>query len=67
LNRPIKRKKNTGDNDDTSEEESEALTEADLAIPHDKASIQESSNTRDHEREPKCLQEIENEREMHNY
>lgn len=39
LDRPIKGKKNTSDDDDTGEEQGETLTETDLAIPHNKTPI----------------------------
>lgn len=39
LDRPVKGEKNTGDDNDTSEEECETLSETDLPIPHNKASI----------------------------
>ncbi len=67
LDRPVKGQENTGDNDYTSEEERETLSDTDLPIPHDKTRVEESSNAGNHEREPKCLKKIENEWEIHNY
>lgn len=49
LYRPIKREKNTGDDDDTGEKQCETLTETYLPVPHNKTSIQESPNTGNHQ------------------
>ncbi len=67
LNGPIKRQKDTSDDDNTREEKCKTLSETYLTIPLHKAPIDECADAGDDEWKPKCLKKIEDDREMHNY
>jgi len=65
LDRPIKRKKYTGDNDDTRKEKSETLPDTYLPIPHHKTPIDKCSETSNQERHPKSVNKFCDKRYVH--
>lgn len=66
LYRPVKWQKNTSNNDNTREKESETLPERDFAIPHDEAAIEEGSDTSNRQRNPESCNKICDKWNMHN-
>jgi hypothetical protein len=65
LNWPVKWQEYTSNNNNTSEEESETLSEAYFSIPFYKTSVDEGSYTGDNKWEPKCLEKVDDDREVH--